>query len=168
MRWTELDNPADPAVWTVPAERAKNGRGHIVHLSEPARAVVRAMPRVADNPFVFAAPRRGSLAGFSRIKDGIDAAMAAADTPIADWRFHDFRRAGVTALAGMGFAPHVCDKLLNHIAGTIRGVAAVYQRHEFLNERKAALDAWAAAVLAAADGRALTSDNVVPLARRAN
>ena len=51
--------------------------------------------------------------------------------------------AGVTALADAGFPPHVCDRLLNHVSGTIRGVAAVYQRAEFLAERKAALTAWA-------------------------
>ena len=63
----------------------------------------------------------------------------------------------------MGFAPHVCDKLLNHITGAIQGVAAVYQRAEFLTERKAALDAWASTVLAAAEGREATGDNVVTL-----
>ena len=53
------------------------------------------------------------------------------------------RCTGVTALAGMGFAPHVWDRLLNHLTGAIQGVAAVYQRAEFLAERKAALEAWA-------------------------
>jgi integrase len=151
MHWTELDNGADPAVWTVPPQRAKNGRGHIVHLTEPARAIIRDMPRIVGNPFVFVAPRGGSLAGFSRTKYRIDTALVKAGTPVIDWCFHDFRRSGVTALASMGFPPHVADKLLNHVTGAIRGVAAVYQRHEFLNERKAALDAWAAHVLAAAD-----------------
>ena len=51
-------------------------------------------------------------------------------------------------MAGAGFAPHVADRLLNHVEGAIRGVAAVYQRGEFLPERKAALEAWAAHVLA--------------------
>ncbi len=60
------------------------------------------------------------------------------------WKYHDFRRSGVTALADLGFAPHVCDRLLNHVTSTIQGVAAVYQRAEFLAERKAALEAWAA------------------------
>ncbi len=39
--------------------------------------------------------------------------------------------------------PHVADRLLNYVAGTISGVAAVHQRGEFLAERKAALEAWA-------------------------
>jgi hypothetical protein len=40
--------------------------------------------------------------------------------------------------------PHVADKVLNHQSGTISGVAAVYQRHEFLAERKDALERWGA------------------------
>jgi hypothetical protein len=49
-------------------------------------------------------------------------------------------------MARLGIAPHVADKILNHQAGTISGVAAVYQRHEFLVERRAALDLWGAHV----------------------
>jgi hypothetical protein len=44
-------------------------------------------------------------------------------------------------MARLGIPPHVADKILNHQAGTISGVAAVYQRHDFLAERKEALDA---------------------------
>ena len=47
-------------------------------------------------------------------------------------------------MARLGVAPHVADKILNHQAGTISGVAAVYQRHEFLTEREKALDIWGA------------------------
>jgi hypothetical protein len=45
-------------------------------------------------------------------------------------------------MARLGVPPHVADKILNHQAGTISGVAAVYQRHDFLAERKEALDRW--------------------------
>jgi hypothetical protein len=45
-------------------------------------------------------------------------------------------------MARLGVAPHVADKILNHQSGTISGVAAVYQRHEFLKERKQALELW--------------------------
>jgi len=50
----------------------------------------------------------------------------------------------VSGMARLGVAPHVADKILNHQSGTISGVAAVYQRHEFLAERRAALDLWGA------------------------
>jgi hypothetical protein len=46
----------------------------------------------------------------------------------------------------LGIAPHVADKVLNHQSGTISGVAAVYQRHEFLRERRVALEQWGAHV----------------------
>ena len=49
-------------------------------------------------------------------------------------------------MARLGVAPHVADKILNHVAGTISGIAAVYQRHEFLNERRDALERWSAHV----------------------
>jgi hypothetical protein len=42
----------------------------------------------------------------------------------------------------MGIPPHVAAKILNHQSGTISGVAAIYQRHDFLAERKNALDRW--------------------------
>jgi hypothetical protein len=45
-------------------------------------------------------------------------------------------------MARLGVAPHVADKILNHQSGTISGVAAVYQRHEFMRERKEALEVW--------------------------
>ena len=53
-------------------------------------------------------------------------------------------------MARLGIAPHVADRVLNHVHGAIRGVAAVYQRHEFLAEREAALRVWAEHVLAIA------------------
>jgi hypothetical protein len=49
-------------------------------------------------------------------------------------------------MARLGVSPHVADKILNHQTGTISGVAAVYQRHEFFAERRAALDVWGAHV----------------------
>ena len=49
-------------------------------------------------------------------------------------------------MARLGVVPHVADKILNHASGTISGVAAVYQRHEFMDERRDALDRWNAHV----------------------
>ena len=63
---------------------------------------------------------------------------------VTGWRLHDLRRTCVSGMARLGIAPHVADKILNHQSGTISGVAAVYQRHQFLSERKDALDRWGA------------------------
>jgi integrase len=106
---------------------------------------------------VFSTTGTTAPSGFSRAKLALDTAMAkeAAERTagsIPDWRFHDFRRTAVTWLAGAGFPPHVADRLLNHVTGSIQGVAAIYQRGEFLAERKAALEAWAAHVKRCGDG----------------
>ncbi|MDQ2803967.1 MAG: hypothetical protein M3Y41_15320, partial [Pseudomonadota bacterium] len=78
---------------------------------------------------MFASERKqGHVAAYNHIKAAIEVTLAKAGQDLPNWRLHDFRRAGVTALAGMGVAPHVADKLLNHQTGTISGVAAVYQR----------------------------------------
>ena len=145
--WSEIS--ADGETWTIPAERAKNGRTHLVHLAPAARAVIETLPRGRAGDLIFALPTNGpkqvKLSSFSAIKRELVRAMpGGADWP--RWTFHDFRRAGVTALADAGFPPHVCDRLLNHVTGAIQGVAAVYQRAEFLAERRAALEAWATCV----------------------
>jgi hypothetical protein len=48
----------------------------------------------------------------------------------------------VYALMRLGFPPHVVEKVLAHTSGTIRGVAAVYNRFAYMDERRAALEAW--------------------------
>lgn len=161
MRWSEIS--ADGKTWTLPAARAKNGKAHVVHLSEPARAVLAGVPRVDGVDLIFTTTGKTAPSGFSRAKLAADAAIEKAEgKPLPGWRLHDFRRSAVTWLAGAGFAPHVCDRLLNHVEGTIRGVAAVYQRHEFLAERATALDAWGAHVVSMGEGQEI-EDKVVPL-----
>ncbi len=152
MRWSEVS--ADGATWVIPKERAKNGRAHAVHLAPAVRAILSELSRVEGAELVFSTTGRTAVSGFSRAKLRLDAAMAelrvrpdgTPGKPVPAWRLHDFRRTAVTWLAGQGFPPHVCDRLLNHVSGAIQGVAAVYQRAEFLAERKAALEAWAARV----------------------
>ncbi len=165
ITWSEL--APDLSVWELPAERAKNGKAHLIHLAPAARAELQAFERGAPGELVFRPvllsgrgrkpeAERG-LTAFSYAKRRLDeevsegrrlAASATGQKPgtMPAWRFHDFRRTGVTRLADMGFPPHVADRLLNHVQGTISGVAAVYQRGEFMAERKAALEAWAAAL----------------------
>ena len=136
MCWLELDLGGQ--TWTIPGSRAKNGKPHIVHLSELAVEVIEAVPRVVGQDLLFSGSGKTPVSGFSRAKGRLDASMDV-DAP---WVLHDLRRTATTGMARLGIAPHVADKVLNHTAGTIRGVAAVYNRFEYLDERKTALDAW--------------------------
>ena len=64
-------------------------------------------------------------------------------TAPARWTLHDLRRTAASGMAGIGIPPHVVEAVLNHKSGTIKGVAAVYNRYNYLTEKRAALDAWA-------------------------
>jgi integrase len=92
--------------------------------------------------FIFSLSGTKPFQGFSTAKRELDKSSG-----VSDWRLHDLRRTCVSGMARLGVAPHVADKVLNHQTGTISGVAAVYQRHEFLAERKDALERWGAHVI---------------------
>jgi integrase len=154
MRCSEVD--LDNQIWTLPRQRAKGDREHEVHLSDAAIDVLRSLPRIASNSIgqdglVFTTNGRTPVSGFGNAKRRLDVIMAEARrrslglperTKIPDWRLHDLRRTAATGMARLNFPPHVVEKVLNHVSGTIRGVAAVYNRFEYLEERRAALEAW--------------------------
>jgi integrase len=133
MSWSELDLPA--RTWTIPAARSKNDKPHIVHLSDPARQLLEQGPRTGE--WVFSTNGRTPFQGFSKAKRQLDDLSG-----VTNWTLHDLRRTVVSGMARLGIPPQIADKVLNHQTGTISGVAAIYQRHDFLDERKSALDQW--------------------------
>jgi integrase len=139
LKWHEIDEQA--RTWSMPAERSKNNKAHIIHLSEPAWEVISGHRNEAGG-FVFATSRGKHFQSFNTYKRVLDRLCG-----VTNWRLHDLRRTVVSGMARLGVPPHVADKILNHQSGTISGVAAVYQRHEFLPERKEALDRWGAHVI---------------------
>ena len=64
-------------------------------------------------------------------------------------------------MAGIGIAPHVVEAVLNHKSGTIKGIAAVYNRYNYATEKRAALDAWAQRLEAVVSGKA--ASNIVSI-----
>jgi integrase len=137
LSWEELD--LEQRIWTLPTSRTKNAKQHTVQLSEQSLGVL--MRAGKGGLFVFSALGGKSFNEFSKAKRQLDQVSG-----VRGWRLHDLRRTCVSGMARLGVAPHVADKILNHQAGTISGVAAVYQRHEFLAERRKALDIWGAHV----------------------
>jgi integrase len=133
----ELD--IEQRIWTLPKGRTKNGKQHTVHLSNEAIVVLNRANKIG--PFVFSIDGAKPFQEFSRAKRELDELSG-----VTGWRLHDLRRTCVSGMARLGIPPHVADKILNHQSGTISGVAAVYQRHDFLAERKDALERWGAHV----------------------
>lgn len=141
MRWSEID--FDNALWTIPAKRAKNATTHVVPLAPLALSILRGLPRYLNSDFVFTTTGKTPISGFGRLKRRFDEALPD-DTE--DWRFHDIRRTTATNMAILGVQPHVIEAVLNHKTGIVSGVAAVYNRHAYFNEKREALERWAVRV----------------------
>jgi integrase len=158
MKWSELDLGA--RVWTLPAERAKNGRKHEVPLTELAVHVLSDLPRIGGgkDQFIFTTIAVRGVSGYSHAKVAIDRAMA---EKIAPWTFHDLRRTVATNLQKLGVRLEVTEAVLNHVSGSRAGIVGVYQRHSWADEKRAALDAWARRLEAIVTGG--EASNVVEL-----
>jgi integrase len=172
LAWSELN--FERRVWTIPRERAKNDRTHAVALSALALEIIAELPKV-DEALVLTTNGRAPVSGFSRGKRRVDALMNAArrkqmslpegEDGVEPWILHDLRRTAATGMAGLNIAPHVVDKILNHVSGTIRGVAAVYNRFAYEPERAVSLEAWGSYIEALI--RPAPTSNVVPMNVRA-
>lgn len=179
MLWKEIEGD----VWEIPASRTKNKRAHKVPLTGTALAVIEAQPKQETDKGepapVFSTNAKTPISGFSKAKRKIDktifearrksAEKAGSDPdkikPMPNWTYHDLRRTATTGMARLGIHPHIADAVLNHKEGTIRGVAAVYNRHRYGGEARRALEAWEAHVIGVVSGKAPTT-NVISMDRQ--
>ena len=145
-RWEHIDWKA--RTWTVPDESHKEDEGYICPLTDLALEQFKALKRLArknPSPWVcpaFHAPDQAAdpmqlsrrLARCLPLfkKQGIDA-----------FTLHDLRRTVRTGLARLGVQPHVAERVLSHKQ---RGVIGVYDRYQYLDEKRKALEQWAAHV----------------------
>lgn len=143
MLWDELDDlsAADP-IWRIPGTRTKNHQPHVVPLSPTALELLRALPNTGH--FIFSTNARTPVSGFGKAKARIDAALTQHDVSLPAWTLHDLRRTMVTVMnEELRIQPHVVEAVVNHVSGSAkRGVAGVYNRALYLDERRQALNAW--------------------------
>jgi integrase len=155
-RMTRSELQPSKALWTIPASRAKNGIANDVPLSATAVSVLEAVPQIqGEQGFIFTTSGESAFSGFSKCKGRLDREMLAmarreakqrGEDPervtIAPWRLHGLRRTAASGMARLGQPVHVIEAVLNHTSGAISGVAAIYNRHKYLDEKRAALLAW--------------------------
>ncbi|YBV97401.1 tyrosine-type recombinase/integrase [Phyllobacteriaceae bacterium JZ32] len=152
MEWREIDGNT----WVIPRDRVKTDKAHEVPLSGTAVGILEQLPRISGSDFVFTTNGKSPVSGFSKAKDALDAKMLeimrkeaeeAGTDPAAvtlePWRLHDIRRTVASGMAKLGISLAVIEKILNHTSGSFGGIVGVYQRHEFSEEKRRALDAWA-------------------------
>ncbi len=139
MRWPEVD--IDKREWTIPAERSKNDNEHIVPLPDTAIDILKNLPRFTQGDYVFTTTSgRRPVGGFSRVKVRIDQMLLKQDIVIEGWRVHDLRRTCRTGMARLGVPEIVSERVLNHLP---QGLGKIYNVHEHLDEKRAALAQWA-------------------------
>jgi integrase len=129
---------------------------HEVPLSDYAVAVLGTVKRIKDCPFVFSTTGETAVDGYSRAKERLndkiielmrdDAERTGGDPagvqPLPHWTFHDLRRTAASHMARLGIALPVIEKILAHTSGSFGGIVGVYQRYEFVAEKRAAIKAW--------------------------
>ncbi len=174
--WREIDLAAKTL--TLPGSRTKNGKPHVIPLSDDAVEIIKALPQIEGKAgLVFSTTGVTPVSGFSRARETIrrfildalkkDAQMRGDDPEAveapAPWTLHDLRRTVATNLQKLGIKLEVTEAVLNHVSGSRAGIVGVYQRHEYAEEKCAALDAWARRLDAIITGA--EASNVVELAK---
>lgn len=121
----------------VPASHYKTDRPQVVPLSAPALAIVEALPKWNGGDFLLSTTAgRRPVSGFSKAKARLDKLAK-----VEGWTLHDLRRSAATHMARLGVAPKHVEMVLGHVT---EGVAGIYNRYEYLSEKRAALDLWGA------------------------
>ena len=151
MSWDEIDMAT--LDWAIPGNRTKSKREHVVPLSPQVMEILRRLPRksiVVDgkarpSKFVFTTDGTHPVSGFSKAKKTLDLSVAEARKqsgldPIPPWRLHDLRRTCGTGMGRLRVGSFIIGRVLNHAA---KGVTdRVYDKWEYLEEKRAALRAW--------------------------
>lgn len=137
-KWSEIVFKGP--VWRLPKERTKTGRS--IQIPLPAVAVEHfeeLQQRACGSEWVLPARRRGKRRLGHIGPDTLNSALQKLPHGLEDFSLHDLRRTMRTQLSALGVRPEVAERCLNH---KLRGILGVYDRYDFLPERRAALDQW--------------------------
>lgn len=158
MRWRDIAN----GTWTIPAEAREKGAGGELELPPAALDIIEAQPRIGESPYVFAGRsvkgrEHACLSGFGKRKRALDAKVAAELPNVPQWQLHDLRRTARSLMSRAGVRPDIAERVMGHVQP---GVAGVYDRHAYFDEKADALAKLAALVNAIVKPR---SAEIVPL-----
>ena len=157
--WHEFD--LDKSVWKLPAERTKTDAAIDIPLPDVAVECLRDLERLACGSKWVLPARKMQDRMIPYIADStLSVALAKVKHGLPHFTVHDLRRTARTHLEALGVTPHIAERCLNH---KIKGVAGIYNRHDYFEERKAALNAWASLLTQMEKGDV---DKVVPIKRR--
>jgi integrase len=142
----------DAKLIRLPGARTKNGREHVVPLSDEAMAILETVEEREGRDLLFGSGK-GGYSGWSKSKGQMDEAVKLKKP----WTLHDLRRTGRTGLGMLGVAPHIAEAVLNHLPPKL---LRTYDKNKYEREKREALDLWAAHLMRLVNGE---TSNVVPL-----
>lgn len=142
--WAEFELEAEAPVWRLPATRIKTeknmtARDFVIPLPPVAVEWLNEIKRTSvASDYVFPARRRAGKPTMS--PETVNWALSEIMHGLEPFTLHDLRRTARTHLAALGVAPHVAERCLNH---KLPGINDTYDTHDYLTERRLAMNAWA-------------------------
>jgi integrase len=136
---------ADTAI-TFPPHITKNGEEHTIPLATSSATLLGTqLPeqtedrRTTPSSFLlFPSSKTGTIiTGWAKLKEALDKRSG-----VKNWTLHDLRRTFSTKCAELGVAPHIIERCLNHLTGSISPLARRYNQHQYQAEMRAAFDLW--------------------------
>jgi len=158
-RWEEFD--FNEAVWRLPAERVKNGDAIDIPIPAVALEWLKELHQMSCNSQWVLPARKMQHRMIPHIQEStLPVALSKVKGNLPDvpnFTIHDFRRTARSHLAALGIDPVVAERCLNH---RIKGVEGIYNRYQYFDERKQALELWADLLVSLERGEGY---NVMPL-----
>jgi integrase len=139
-RWHEMD--LDALMWRIPRERAKNGQAHAIPITSDMAGLLAQIkptgPRIGAQ-FIFTTTGTTAVSGITKL---IERLQRTETDNAQRWTMHDLRRTFATGMQRLGVRLEVTEALLNHVSGSRGGVAGIYQRHQWAQEKRDAIELW--------------------------
>jgi integrase len=157
-RWEHINN----GLWTIPAENAKTKKEFVIPLPPTVSRWFEELKAIAgESPFVLPARKRGySKKADTVSRSTLNAALDRVKLGVRDFSPHDLRSTARSHLAAMGVNVIVAERCLNHELG---GLLSVYDKHDYLDERRRVLESWASFLTDCETGVKRDLTNVISL-----
>ena len=148
-RWMDINSVDN--IWIIPKGNSKNGVSHAIHLSKFAQFQLETLRKFSTSDYLLTGKDWGkplsdktvSKAIRDRIRlEPLKNRTSKTQSLILSggkWTPHDLRRTMASRMGDLGIEPHIIERCLNHVQ---QGIVAVYQRQEYMDDRKAAFELW--------------------------
>ncbi len=134
LKWSYVT----PDFITLPPQATKNGVQHQLPNLIADNLLLVPETKIGNDisPYLFPSAAGTAFSAWSKNKAQLDKLSG-----VSDWVLHDLRRTFATKMAEWQIAePHVVERILNHVTGSMTPLAKIYNRHGYLPQMRVALE----------------------------